>query len=94
MPPQSLVLAGTSTPQSVAGSFTPGVTVHGYMRVRLKPLAGTGYLGDSGVTTAGYPLSTADGPIEVNLLQGEALWLATSSGATVSVAVLRTGETT
>ena len=93
MPAQSLVLAASSTPSAVAGSYTLGTNSHGYIRVRLKPIAGTAYLGDSGVTTAGYPLSTADAPMEVNLLQTETLWMASSSGASVSVAVLRVGET-
>lgn len=95
MPSQGLVLACSSTPSAIAGTFTQNVTSHGYIRVRLKNLGtGTAYLGDSGVTTAGYPLSTADGPLEVNLLQTESLWMASSSGATPSVGVLRVGETT
>jgi hypothetical protein len=62
--------------------------------VRLKPLTGTAYLGDSGVTTAGYPLSSGDSPIEANLSVGETLWFCTSSGASQTMAVLRVGETT
>jgi len=95
MPSQGLVLACSSTPSAVAGTVTFGVTSHGYIRVRLKNLGtGTIYLGDSGVTTAGYPLSTADGPLEVNLLQSESVWMASSSGVTPSLAILRLGETT
>lgn len=94
MPVQALVLAGTSTPAQVAGSYTLGTNSHGYIRVTLKPIAGTAYLGDSGVTTAGYPLSTGDATLAINLLQTETLWFATSSGASVSLGVLRTGETT
>lgn len=93
MAAQSLVMAGTSTPQVVAGS-TPSGGAHGYIRVRLKPVTGSLYLGDSGVTTAGYPLSSGDAPIEVNLVAGETLWFATSSGASASLGILRVNETT
>lgn len=89
MAAQSLVIACTSTPTVVAG-----VSLHGYIRVRLKSVTGTAYLGDSGVTTAGYPLTTADGSIHETILVGESLWVASSSGATASLAVLRTNETT
>jgi hypothetical protein len=94
MAAQGLVLACSSTPSALAGSMSGG-SVHGYIRVKLKNLGtGTAYLGDSGVTTAGYPLSTGDAPLEVNLLTGESLWMASSSGATPSVGVLRLNETT
>jgi hypothetical protein len=93
MAAQGIVVTCTSSPQAVAGSIGSGA-VHGYIRVRLKMIAGTGYLGDSGVTTAGYPLTTADAPIQEALLTGETLYIASSSGATASVAVLRMGETT
>lgn len=86
--PQSLVLACSSTPTAVAGTG-----LHGVIRVRLKSLAGTAYLGDSGVTTAGYPLSSGDTAIHETIVVGETLWAASSSGATVSLAVLRTNET-
>lgn len=88
MAAQSLVIACTSTPTIVGGSG-----IHGYIRVRLKMIAGTGYLGDSGVTTAGSPLTTGDGPTLIELLTGESLWIASSSGASASVAVLRLNET-
>lgn len=89
MSAQSLVIACSSTPTVVAGS-----SLHGYIRIRLKSIAGTAYLGDSGVTTAGYPLSSADGAIQETILTGESLWVASSSGASVSLAVLRLNETT
>lgn len=89
MAAQGLVLACSSTPQVVAGS-----SLHGPIRVRLKMIAGTGYLGDSGVTTGGSPLSTADGPQLLELVLGESLWVASSSGASASIGILRTGETT
>lgn len=95
MAAQSVVLACSSTPQAVAGSLTlPPNGAHGYIRVRLKMISGTGYLGDSGVTTAGYPLTTADAAIQETLLSGETLYVASSSGATASLGVLRLGETT
>jgi len=95
MAAQSLVISATSTPTVVAGSIgTGGNPIHGYIRVRMKMISGTGYLGDSGVTTAGYPLTTADNAIEEVLLTGETLYVASSSGATPTIAVLRLNETT
>ncbi len=93
MAAQSVVIACSSTPTALAGTFGSG-TVHGYIRVRLKPLSGTAYLGDSGVTTAGYPVTTADTPMDLSIVTGESLYAATSSGGSASVAVLRLGETT
>jgi len=92
MAAQSLVISCSSTPQVVAGSFG-AASQHGYIKVRLKMVAGTGYLGDSGVTTAGYPLTSADSAIQEHVLVGETLWVASSSGATATLAVLRVGET-
>jgi hypothetical protein len=92
MAAQSLILACSSTPQAVAGTFA-NPSVHGVIRIRLKSLAGTAYLGDSGVTTAGYSLTSADAAIQEVLMAGESLWAASSSGATVSLAILRTNET-
>lgn len=89
MPAQGLVIACTSSATIVAGS-----ALHGYIRIRLKSIAGTCYLGDSGVTTAGYPLSSADAAIQEVLLTGESLYVASSSGATASLGVLRLNETT
>jgi len=94
MSAQSLVLACSSTPTAVAGSIGTGGPFHGYIRVRLKAIGGTAYLGDSGVTTAGYPLTTADGAIHETLITGETLWVASSSGSAATVAILRTNETT
>jgi hypothetical protein len=93
MAAQSLILACSSTPSAVAGAFGSG-SYHGVIRVRLKSLAGTAYLGDSGVTTGGYPLSSGDAAIQETILAGESLWAASSSGATVSLAILRVNETT
>lgn len=95
MAAQGLVITCTSSPQVVAGSIgTGGDPIHGYIKVRLKMNAGTGYLGGATVTTAGYPLTTGDGSIEVPVLVGETLYVASSSGATATLAVLRAGETT
>lgn len=94
MAAQSLVIACSSTPAVVAGSIGTGGPFHGYIRVRLKAVAGTCYLGDSGVTTAGYPLTSADTAIQESLLTGETLYVASSSGASASLAVLRLNETT
>lgn len=92
MAAQSLVIVTTSTPTAVAGTVGAGGPYHGYIRVRLKSVAGTPYLGDSGVTSGGYPLTSSDAAIEVSLLTGETLW-ASSTGA-ASLAVLRVNETT
>lgn len=95
MAAQSLVITATSTPAVVAGSIaTGGGALHGYIRVRLKAISGTCYLGDSGVTTAGYPLTTADAAIQETLILGETLYVASSSGASPTIAVLRLNETT
>ncbi len=91
---QSLVISATSTPTVVAGSIGTGGPFHGYIRVRLKSLTGTNYLGDSGVTTAGYPLTSADAAIEQVLAMGDTLYVASSSGTTPTLAVLRLNETT
>jgi hypothetical protein len=91
MAAQSLVIACSSTPTVVAGSLG-GTSVHGVIRVRLKAVSGTAYLGDSGVTSGGYPLTTGDSAIQETLLTGESLW-ASSTGA-MSLAVLRVNETT
>lgn len=92
---QHLVLACSSTPQAVAGSAGSGATsFHGVIRVRLKAISGTAYLGDSGVTTGGFPLSTGDSLISEILYPGETLWAASSSGASVSLGILRMNETT
>ncbi len=94
MAAQGVVLGCSSTPSVIAGS-TPSGGAHGYIRVRLKNLGtGTAYLGDSGVTTGGYPLSSGDTPLEIVLVAGESLYMASSSGVTPSVAVLRLNETT
>ena len=92
MAAQSLVIACTSTPTAVAGTFGDP-SQHGYIRIKLKSLAGTAYLGSSSVTTEGYPLTTSEAAQDLALVTGETLWAASSSGATVSVAVLRLGET-
>ena len=91
---QRLILACSSTPQAVAGTVGPGGPYHGHIRVRLKSIAGTCYLGSSSVTTAGYPLTSADAAIQETLVTGESLWVASSSGATATLAILRTAETT
>lgn len=95
MAAQSLVIACSSAggQTAVAGTFA-SPSQHGVIRVRLKSIAGTAYLGDSGVTTAGYPLTSGDGAIQEVLFTGETLWVASSSGASVSLAVLRLNDTT
>jgi hypothetical protein len=94
MAAQSLVIACSSTPQVVAGSIDSGGPFHGYIRVSLKAVTGSCYLGSSGVTTAGFPLSTGDGVHTAVLLTGETLYVASSSGSTATLGVLRLNETT
>ena len=94
MAAQSLVMTATSTPAAVAGSIGTSGPYHGYIRVLLKAISGTGYLGDSGVTTAGYPLTTADSAVVLTLSMAETLYVASSSGASPTLAVLRLNETT
>jgi hypothetical protein len=94
MAAQSLVIACSSTPQVVAGSIDSGGPFHGYIRVSLKSVSGSCYLGNSAVTTAGFPLTTADGVLNTALLTGETLYVASSSGSTATLGVLRLNETT
>ena len=84
---QGLLVTLTTDPTVIAG-----VSLHGTMRVLVKPGSAAVYLGGSDVTTAGYPLSTADSPLVLNLVTGETLY-GTSTGS-IAVGVLRTGETT
>jgi hypothetical protein len=93
MAAQSLVISCTSTPHVLVGSIGSS-SYHGAIRCRLKALTGISYLGDSGVTTAGYPLTTGDGSIDLVVLVGETLWCASSSGASATLGVLRLNETT
>ena len=92
MAAQSLVIACSSTPQVVAGSFGDP-SQHGYIRVSLKAIGGPCYLGSSSVTTAGFALTTADAIIHTAVIGGETLWVASSSGSSATLGVLRLGET-
>ena len=56
--PRSVISLELSSSAAIGGSISP----HSHVRVRLKSLAGTAYLGTSTVTTSGFPLSTADAP--------------------------------
>lgn len=70
-----------------------GDGLHGVIRVTLRNRGtGTVYLGGSDVTTAGFPLSTADEFVSLQLGVGETLY-GTSTGAG-SVGVIRTDGTT
>lgn len=93
MAAQSLVIACSSTPEVVAGSIGDP-SQHGYIRVSLKAIGGTCYLGGSSVTTAGFALSTGDGILHQSLVTGETLYVASSSGSAATLGVLRVGETT
>jgi hypothetical protein len=66
---------------------------HGNIRVIVRNRGtGTAYLGGSDVTTAGFPLTTADPHVDLTLLVGETLY-GTSTGAAIAQ-VLRFNETT
>lgn len=85
--------------QGLIATLTTGAVVlagngiHGALRVIVRNRGtGTAYLGGSDVTTAGFPLTTADPHIDVMLPVGETLY-GTSTGAAVAQ-VLRFGETT
>lgn len=85
---QGLLVALTTSATAIAGNG-----LHGVLRVTVRNRGtGTGYLGGSDVTTAGYPLTTADNPLPLTLMTGEVLY-GTSTGA-CSVDVLRMNETT
>ena len=85
---QGLTITLTTSPVVIAGDGT-----HGVLRVRVVNRGtGTGYLGSSGVTTSGYPMTTADSSLELTLFGGETLY-GTSTGA-ASAIVLRYNDTT
>lgn len=86
--PQGLTITLTTSATVVAGNG-----VHGVIRVKVyNSGTGTGYLGGSDVTTAGYPFTTAHLPQDIVLMAGETLY-GTSTGAAV-LSVLRLNETT
>lgn len=85
---QGVTVALTTSATVIAGSG-----IHGVIQVQLKSRGtGTCYLGGSDVTTAGYPMTTAENPERFTVLVGEILY-GTSTGAG-SVNVLRMNETT
>jgi hypothetical protein len=85
---QGALVALTTAPTVIAGSGTHGVIV---VKVRNRGSASV-YLGGSDVTTAGFPLTTADSPLELRVMVGETLY-GTSTGS-ISIDVLRMNETT
>jgi FlaG/FlaF family flagellin (archaellin) len=89
MPVQGTIVTLTTGAVSLAGSGTD----HGIIRVTIRNRGtGTAYLGGSDVTTAGFPLTTADNHIDVTLQPWDELY-GTSTGAAVAQ-ILRTNETT
>lgn len=87
MPVQGLTIALTTDPTIMAGSGG-----HGVLRVIVRNTASASvYLGDSTVTTGGFPLSTGE-EVSMTLLPYDALY-GTSTG-TVTVAMIRSNETT
>lgn len=86
---QGLIATLTTTAVSLAGSGTD----HGTIRVIVRNRGtGTAYLGGSTVTTDGFPLTTADPQVELQLQPWDELY-GTSTGAAVAQ-VLRWNETT
>lgn len=85
---QGLTVTLTTDPTLIAGSG-----IHGNIRVTVRNRgAGNVYLGSSGVTTAGFQVSTGDAP-HTFIVQGGENFYGTSTGSIV-VDVLRMGETT
>ena len=68
----------TSTAIVTVASNTTG---SGPVDVMLQMSSGTAYLGSATVTTAGFPLTTADNKFSVVLMPGESLYGAASSAA-------------
>jgi hypothetical protein len=86
---QGLTVTLTTAAVALAGSGEG----HGNIRVIVRNRGtGTAYLGGSDVTTAGFPLTTADDSVHLQLLVGETLY-GTSTGAAIAQ-VLRANETT
>ena len=86
---QGLIVTLTTSAVALAGDGSG----HGNIRVIVRNRgAGTAYLGGSDVTTAGFPLTTADPHVDVTVMMGETLY-GTSTGAAVAQ-VLRFNETT
>lgn len=86
---QGLIVTLTTTAVALAGSGSPT----GNIRVTVRNRGtGTAYLGGSDVTTAGFPLTTADNHVDLVVAVGESLY-GTSTGAAVAQ-VLRSGGTT
>lgn len=88
-----MAVQGLTIALTTAATLIAGDGIHGVLRVRLVNRGtGTGYLGSSGVTTSGYPVTTADASQEFTLVGGETLY-GTSTGA-ASAIVLRYNDTT
>ena len=68
----------TSTAIVTVASNTTG---NGPVDLMIQMSSGTCYLGASTVTTAGFPLTTADARFSVTLMPGESLYGAASSAA-------------
>lgn len=86
---QGLIVTLTTSAVSLAGSGD----LHGNIRVVVRNRGtGTAYLGGSDVTTAGFPLTTADPHVDLIVAPGEQLY-GTSTGAAVAQ-VLRNYDTT
>jgi hypothetical protein len=86
---QGLIVTLTTTAVALAGTGD----LHGNIRVIVRNRGtGTAYLGGSDVTTAGFPLTTADNHVDLVLEMGDSLY-GTSTGAAVAQ-VLRMNGTT
>ena len=89
-----MALQGTTVTLTTSAVALAGDgAAHGNIRVIVRNRGtGTAYLGGSDVTTAGFPLTTADPHVDVTVMMGETLY-GTSTGAAVAQ-VLRMNETT
>jgi hypothetical protein len=78
---------------TTSATVVAGNGIHGVIRVTVRNRStGTAYFGGSDVTTAGFPLTTADNHVDLVVVPGEILY-GTSTGACV-LDVLRMNETT
>lgn len=85
---QGVLITLTTGAVVVAGSG-----VHGVMNIVVRNRGtGTGYLGGSDVTTAGFPMTTAEDWLPLTVMVGETLY-GTSTGAAV-LQTLRLNSTT
>ncbi len=81
------VTLSSATPTAIAGTG-----IHGVIRVTVRNRGtGTAFLGDTGVTTGSYQLTSGDTPLQLIVYPGEALY--GCSTGTPALDVLQMNET-